>query len=777
MEYGPASRTRSTKSVGKVIESATILKTPTRKSEDNEVFKTPSSNSQLKKSSKRKNRTPSGQQLSKSVEDIRDFFSKKLGIEARCEESKSANSVKRKVFKDSQSLKDYVSQRTVKETRETTDAESVNIEPLSLIEDLNDLGTHDTSYEHASDKQTPKSVNRDLPTTESDKKERRERITQELKAIEDHRRSNFKSSECVNSDIADNREEDIEITQSDKNNHPQLSDEMDRYLGIIYKDMQMKRLIRRQVSDERHYREQRQERINTAKIEAAKKVTTPDIPEQNFPTDEAEKQVMDVKLVFQMFKELKQDIAGSKVIDGEKRLDDIEERQDKTMDEVLSAKEQLLDQKTKVHVLEGLVTHLSEKLTDMDNRVEKIEFNHMRKSFVFSGLNCQPKKDVCLNELYNFFSEEMKLEIQIDDLFFLNKGKSSPVVATTSTIQEKISIMSNASSLKDLRNNRGQSYYINDYLPPGMNERKRRHLDIIKGNNDLGEDKLQMIRRGGSLTIEGQPYVKRVHVPTVKEIVALTTEDFNTILDTKLTEGVKVPFKDDYFHGYTMATNNFEEVQKAYTKLKILFPNSKHIVCAYMLPGTKEFECEDFCDDEEHSSGRVLLQWMQKHKLECRAIYVTRNAKGAKLGTDRFQCYIDAAKNAIAAHPINDINNQNQLIIEVEEENEGQNQQIQDERPPPIHKQRNSRGTRSGYGHHSRSFRRGSQGVRGRRIRGYPGQGYPRSGYTRRQMKEHSDRYQEAPEYSFASPERVNTEWPTPYESERLRTITRNSSV
>ena len=112
-------------------------------------------------------------------------------------------------------------------------------------------------------------------------------------------------------------------------------------------------------------------------------------------------------------------------------------------------------------------------------------------------------------------------------------------------------------------------------------------------------------------------------------------------------------------------------IQNAYMKMKLLHPAAKHIVCIFRIPGNRAYECEDFCDDKEHSCGKSVLSWMKKYKIGCRMFFIIRQYGGTKLGPSRHQCYITAAQKALENNPINTINGENQLPVFEPNENRG----------------------------------------------------------------------------------------------------------
>ena len=114
------------------------------------------------------------------------------------------------------------------------------------------------------------------------------------------------------------------------------------------------------------------------------------------------------------------------------------------------------------------------------------------------------------------------------------------------------------------------------------------------------------------------------------------------------------------FTAYIAAVNDYKNIQRAYIKMKLLHPAAKHILCIYRIPGNRVYECEDYCDDNDHSCGKSVLWWMQRNKISCRMFFVVRNYGGKKLGASRHQCYIEAAERALENNPINAINGEHQ---------------------------------------------------------------------------------------------------------------------
>ena len=169
---------------------------------------------------------------------------------------------------------------------------------------------------------------------------------------------------------------------------------------------------------------------------------------------------------------------------------------------------------------------MCEKFDAINDRVGKLETNSMKKSTVLTGLITSTKKDECVKELYYFMENEMGVsDIEIEDVFFLNRATTSPMVITFSSLNDKRLVMANAVNLKGLENEDGKPFFMSNYLPAEINERKRRESDIIFQNMNAEEgDKLTMIRKAGRLLIEETPYEKKVTPPSNQALLSAPYE-------------------------------------------------------------------------------------------------------------------------------------------------------------------------------------------------------------------------------------------------------------
>ena len=126
-------------------------------------------------------------------------------------------------------------------------------------------------------------------------------------------------------------------------------------------------------------------------------------------------------------------------------------------------------------------------------------------------------------------------------------------------------------------------------------------------------------------------------------------------------KGDELAEKGNKFIGYTLVPSSYQQVQEAYTKVKLLHPAADHVTCAMYMKEVDLF-AQDYCDDGEHGAGRYLLDYLLQNKLKQRAVFVVRYF-GSKLNAHRFACIKHAAVTAVQKNPENPVMGLNQEAI------------------------------------------------------------------------------------------------------------------
>ena len=100
--------------------------------------------------------------------------------------------------------------------------------------------------------------------------------------------------------------------------------------------------------------------------------------------------------------------------------------------------------------------------------------------------------------------------------------------------------------------------------------------------------------------------------------------------------------KNSHFKGHAVKINNSDDIKLAYKKLKMMYPESNHIVMAYTL---KKYTGNH--DDGEYGASKKLLQWLLNRGYPNIAVFVTREYGGVHLGQRRFLHIEKAAREAL----------------------------------------------------------------------------------------------------------------------------------
>ena len=224
-------------------------------------------------------------------------------------------------------------------------------------------------------------------------------------------------------------------------------------------------------------------------------------------------------------------------------------------------------------------------------------------------------------------------------------------------MEMKRDIMRNKYLLKNIRSG-DSKIYINEYLPPAVQDKRRREKDIIeKLDKDGQKDQVQYTKRG--LTIRGQPYRKKILPPSPKDIVNLEVDDLERILKLKIKKDAEIKQENSTFSAYTCAVKTHQEIRELYIKLKMCQPGARHIVCAYRINHPEKQHSDDYQDDGEPGAGRSILKLMEDNNISNQVVFVARRYGGIRMGADRFQCYVQSAKAALLTHnlPLSTVSN------------------------------------------------------------------------------------------------------------------------
>ena len=313
---------------------------------------------------------------------------------------------------------------------------------------------------------------------------------------------------------------------------------------------------------------------------------------------------------------------------------------------------ELEESKRKIELMTNIMSYNQQITDDMIKRLDTIELANAKRTVVLTGLSLSSTKSVLIEQIYDLFKEVLSVEVYIDDAYKLGEYPNAPVIITLGSMEQKRILYSNKSKLNTIKGEDDRKIYLNDYLPTAVNEKRIREREIIKqAKADNPGKKVTVEYTKTGIKVQGNTYRKLVHPPKPMDLLDLKVDECDRILKIPVTKGSSIIKSGNTFIGYACDVGNIQQVRDVYLKTRLLHPKARHIICAFNLPQHGP-QYQDYCDDEEYSSARKILQKMVKADILNKAIYVVRYC-GEKLGQVRYDLYLNAAENAMNANPYN----------------------------------------------------------------------------------------------------------------------------
>ena len=323
---------------------------------------------------------------------------------------------------------------------------------------------------------------------------------------------------------------------------------------------------------------------------------------------------------------------------------------------------ELQQQKMKIHLLNEVLQQNCEILEDISKKLDTNELNTARKTGVLTGVIFSEKKKDRQEELQNFFEETMGKAVTVEDSYFLGYRNPRPVVIIFNTAAEKQEIFKNKSRLQNFESRNGKPIYLNDYLPAGLNEKRKRERSIVAEVKKKSDGKRTAEYTEHGLKIGNEIYKRKVDPPTSSDVLNLTTEQLNDTLACESVRGPAISVEDSVFQAFATDAQDYPKVREAYLKVKIMNAKAKHIAAAWYLPGQDTYHKQDSTDDDDHGAGKIILKMMQENNIDNKAVYVVRTTGKKKLGTNRFRGYEKAIQELFKQSSYNAITRKHQEI-------------------------------------------------------------------------------------------------------------------
>ena len=421
--------------------------------------------------------------------------------------------------------------------------------------------------------------------------------------------------------------------------------------------------------------------------------------------------VMDVRTVIHMFQQLRQDFKTEiATIKEQNKL--VKKGSDATHSEVSGLKVEVAEYKQKTDMLIGVVSRMNDIIKENSKRVENIEWQAMKSAVVLTGFIGNYKKPKCIELLQDLFFDEMGLDVEIEDIFYIGSGEGRPIVILLQSISQKLMILQAKENIKNLLNEEGKSYYLNEYFPAAINEKRRTERELYRDNLSLDEEQKVSMQWGNKgLMVDGKSYQSPVQPPDPINVLYMEKKELDQAFATKVDEGERKDQSGNVFMSYNLNTESHQDINNAYLKLRLIHPAARHIMCGFQVSHPEIHMATGFCDDQDHGGARVITNILKKHCIKNRAIFVVRYCEGIKLGKERFNIIEDLTCEAITKNPWNATLNENQLLKTAEEITQKLKQQPRSEYRAPSRRGRGGGAKYSARGGVKRVYRHRQSGL------------------------------------------------------------------
>ena len=328
---------------------------------------------------------------------------------------------------------------------------------------------------------------------------------------------------------------------------------------------------------------------------------------------------------------------------------------------------ELVTVQAKQRMMIDTMAHSADLIRETQDRVDNIDNNTAKRMVIISGLETARKRSVSRQQINNFITDCLELNVGIEDYYYIGNGEPRDIVVTLATNQQRHQMLQNGKKLKNLVNQKGNRFTVRAF-------KTTRQLQFSKKVQDIqgivqereAVDQEEVSTRGKTILIGDHQYSPRVTAPDPTQVLRLPIHKLNMIMAIQMQSGDAITAEGNRFKAYSVCTGDYEMLQDAYMQVRLNHAEARHIVAAWNIPGTKEYESADGCDDDDHGVAREIVQLLKDNAITHRGIFVVRNCK-KKLNAERIPMYIQAVKSVIKKHPENKIAKKTQMVRDEEE--------------------------------------------------------------------------------------------------------------
>ena len=345
------------------------------------------------------------------------------------------------------------------------------------------------------------------------------------------------------------------------------------------------------------------------------------------------------------FKSVQKDIESL-----DERMGIVEDCVETCGDDISMIKKESCSMKEDIAMLKDIIVHQQTEIQEMKNQTVDIQARSMRSNLLFHNVpetrneDCETK--VC-HELRRLgISEEIHIQ-RIHRLGKPNAKSRNPRPIVAKLLDKDCEMV-----MDQMRQHpRDQGCYISRQHPQEIREKRRRMWETAETYKSLDSSCKSKITADGKLYINGQLHKSMFTKPTVHDVIKLTESERGEFVDRHpLFQGKVILEGGSSFTAAVAKVKNIKEARGAY-KSFLLAPgrlSARHNIGIYRVtsPETAKTE-EDWDDDGEYGSGRVLRNYLHKKNLTNIAVFLSRGTDGTHLGSRRYGLMEEAVESAL----------------------------------------------------------------------------------------------------------------------------------
>ena len=311
-----------------------------------------------------------------------------------------------------------------------------------------------------------------------------------------------------------------------------------------------------------------------------------------------------------------------------------------------------------IAVLKGLIQVQDANWRENNKKIVDLTARSMANNVIISGLTGEDAKEDCKAKVLEFLRGKLLMTVEDNEIKVAHRLGGPPksdkprLMVIRCGLGLRNRIFTFTKNLKGITNAQGDYYMVRPQLPEPLHSEKMDREDqlrsIKKANEAIPEDQKErrtaVSIKNRVLYVNKIPQKQHIKAPTVQEMFNISKNDQKKLEDIKFSSTEAIVDKASSFRGHALRVTNSTEIRLAYKKLRLLYPESNHVVMAYSVKTYVGFD-----DHGEFGAGKRLQRIITGQGYKNVAVFVTREYGGSHIGPRRFLHMEKVAKDALSS--------------------------------------------------------------------------------------------------------------------------------